>query len=196
MNRTEILNRVAKWGLILGVAMSISKVIEIEMLMKGTVTMTLMIIVEMIISVALYLYLCYRANIERLMSLDNPSEYGFRSVLNYSMVISIFAGVIVGIATHVYINSQMGGYAGYVESMRTAMLSIMDSAQMDAESREEALKALDGYTNVEGVDQISILESVVSTTMNYIIGGFIAGLAVTRFVKRVVNNLDNNEYES
>ncbi|MFR9651382.1 MAG: DUF4199 family protein [Rikenellaceae bacterium] len=183
MNKTEIFNSIAKWGLILGVAMSLSKIIEIKMLLQGSVGMTLMILVEMVVSILLFLYIIYRSNIERKMSLEKPEEYRFRAISNWSILISLFAGIIVGLATHIYINTSLGGYSGYLQSTHDAMVAIIDSANMDGASREEAIKALDGYTNVEGIEGISIFDSVLSAVMNYVIGGFVAAIVVTRFVK-------------
>ena len=184
MNKTEIFNSIAKWGLILGVAMSLSKIVEIEMLLQGSVGMTMMILVEMVVSVLVFLYIIYRANIERKMSVDKPEEYRFRTISNWAIIISIFAGIIVGLATHIYINTSLGGYSGYLQSTHDAMLTIIESANMDSANREEAIKALDGYTNFEGIDGISLFDSVLSSVMNYVIGGFIASIVVTRFVKR------------
>lgn len=184
MNKTEIFNKIAKWGLILGVVMSLSKIIEIEMLLQGTVGMTMMILVEMVVSVLVFLYIIYRANIERKITLEKPEEYRFRAISNWAIVISIFAGIIVGLATHIYINTSLGGYSGYLQSTHDAMVAIIDSANMDGANREEAIKALEGYTNVEGIDGISLFDSVISAVFNYVIGGFVASIAVTRFVKR------------
>ena len=196
MNRMDVINRAMKWGLILGLLMSASKVLETEMLLSGSIANVLLIVPEMIFFLWVYLYVCYKANVENKMLSPEPSEYKLRNVINYTVVVSIFAGVIVGIASHVYISVGYGGHLGYVQQVVESVTSMVDNAQFEPELREKYFAELDVYKTDEGVEALgeySIFQSIISIMMNYIFGGFISALLISRYVKRKGNSINEEE---
>ncbi len=187
MKRMDVINRVAKWGLILGLLMSISKIIETNMLLSGSIENVFLLAFEIIVAIVIYLFVCYLANIENWKCSDNQDVYSLRSLINHSIAVSLFAGVIVGLAVHIYVNLSLGGYLEYMQKLSESMIALMDQAQLTGDVRSEYMSAVESLTSPEGVEavgEISIFESVISTVMNYVIGGFISGLAVAHFVNR------------
>lgn len=183
MNYKELANKAAMWGLILGVVMSLSKVVESALIITGDVTNYVYLSIEWIVVSIMYVYIIYRANKERAKAMPSQMGYNLRNVLNFTILISIFAAVIVGITTHIYIVNYIGGYDVYIQKSITSMAKIysevgvnenLESLLMDVESSVEAVRN----------DPPTILTTMMSAISSYIISGFILSLVLSIFIRR------------
>ncbi len=183
MGFKELINSAAKWGLLLGVVYSVSKVYEMGVTAGGDVTDFAILSAEWVAMIVFGFYVLYRANKVHSRLTPPEVEYGFRAVINYTILIVAFAGVISGIASHIYIENVVGGYDVYAQmSVDTInrIYSDLDSSTNIAPLLEEIEKGIPTLSE----NPPSILSTVMSTVANYIAVGFFGAIVVTFFVRR------------
>ncbi len=180
---SDIVNSVAKWGLILGVVMSASRIVEANLIISADVANYTMLTFEWIFAAAIYIVMLYRINRARSEGADPAVGYRFAQSLNYTIMISIFAAIIVGISYHTYIVNYVGGYDRYLELSLNSIESVLAGSELSA----DAMALLDqGRESVALVrsDPPSIISTIFSTIATYILSGFIVGLGVAMLTKR------------
>ncbi len=183
MDYKELLNSVAKWGLLLGLTMTLSRIVEAKFIVSGSMSSYTFLTFEWIFAAAIYVVVLYRANKMRAQSLAAEVGYRFSQSLNYTILIAIFAAVIVGIGYHIYIVNFVGGYDVYLEKSLDSISKIL--AESDISS--EAFAILDqSRESVEVVRENppTIISTILSVVSTYIISGFIVGLGVAALTKR------------
>ncbi len=189
MFNKELLNDVAKWGLLLGVLMTISRILEYNMILSGDVVQVSLLIVEWPLAAAINFYILFRANKHRRSQLPLSVGYPMRLAINYSIMISIFAAVLVGIASHLYVLTEVGGYAQLMERTISSMRTILDGNDAISESvmdsYNEMLANAEATVNSDdGGQSRNLFSAILSMVSNYIIAGFVNGLIVGFFLKR------------
>lgn len=182
MNR-EYFNNAAKWGLLLGVVLSVSRIYESKVMISGDMMKFVGLTFEWFAVLILYIYVIYRANKQRATEAAPNVGYPFRVALNYSILISAFAGVIVGITSHIYVVNVIGGYDVYAIESVNSIMSVLKEANV-----EDDIVAMYN-TGLESVKEIGenppgIFSTVLSIVANYIISGFAIGLIAGFFTKR------------
>ncbi len=186
MNYKEMLNGAAKWGLILGLLMSASRIFEINIMVSGDLSDFAILSIEWLLAVTAYAYIIYRANCEQIAKLPLEVSYGFREVLNYSILISLFASFIVAVSSHIYIMSAVGGYVSYIEQSFESMSRVIAEADLDTESNSTLMGTLQG--EFSSIDKESsspnIISAIISSVANYIMAGLLSAIVTFLFVKR------------
>lgn len=182
-NYKDLLNGASMWGLILGLILSISKIIELRGVMSGDVEQFYLLAIEWFVVAVVTIYTLYRANRKRAASM--PAELGYRFVntLNYTVLISIFAGAIVGLSSHIYIVNVIGGYDVYASESLVSLTSLYSDFGLE-ESIAPYLAQIEATIPEMRSNPPSILSSLLSSVSNYIFVGFIVGVLISFFVKR------------
>ncbi len=202
MINKDILNDIAKWSLILGVVMSISRIVEYKIILSGDVSQFVMLAVEWPASIAAYAFIAYRANKKRVLSLPKWVAYPLGVAINYTITISVFAAVIVGVCSHIFVMSpEVGGYEALTERSIDAMRSVVEQSNLPESTAEVYddmfAKAQSSQSDVQRSP--SMFSSIFSMVANYILSGFFIGLIVGLFVKRkaqvadIINDVDDKE---
>lgn len=192
MNYKELFNSATKWGLILGLILSISKIIELRGVVNGGANGYFILFVEWLVVLGVTIYLLYRANRQRVQSLPIEAGYRLGNVMNYTILISIFAGVIVGISTHIYIVNIIGGYDVYTAKSLTSISALYSEYGVD-ETLATYLGQIEDSIETMKQNPPSIISSIFSSLSSYIFMGLILSLIITPFVKRKPILNSNNE---
>ncbi len=190
MNR-DYFNSAAKWGLILGVVLSVSRVYESGVMISGDMMKFVALTFEWIAVLAAYIYVIYKANKQRAVEADPTVGYPFRGALNYSILISAFAGIIVGIVSHIYVVNVIGGYDVYALKSIDSIVAVLNEANVEDNIVEMYNAGLDSIKGI-GENPPSIFSTVLSIVANYIISGFLIGLIVGFFTKRAPITIEQN----
>lgn len=182
MNKA-MLNSAAKWALLLGVLMSVSRIYETSVMVSGELMKFAFLTVEWFVASAIYIYIIYKAN--KIESLKAPAEVGYtlRQSFNYSVLISALAGLIVAIASHIYVVSELGGYASYAEQSAESLLSVIREAEASPEIvafYEQSAQTI----RESGETPPSIFGTILSMVANYVIVGFVMALITGFFTRR------------
>lgn len=189
---TDLMNRVAMWGLILGVVMSCSRIFEIKMLITGGLKNYTMMTAEWFVAIFVYAYILFRANQQRSREIPADQEFRFGQSLNYSIVIAVFAGVIVGITSHIYLTNVVGGYDVYAEKSFQAIVNIIEEADVEYSDVEGLVEQNMSSVKAIGENPPSMLSWIMSSVASYILSSFVIGLGIASFTKRK-GEVSNNE---
>lgn len=176
MNK-EYINSAAKWGLLLGLILSVSRIYEAGVMISGDMMKFAMLTFEWFAVLLLYIYIIYRASKLRSQSVDPAHGYTFRQALNYSILISAFAGIIVGVSSHIHVVNVIGGYDVYAMKSVESIVSVMQEANVEQSIKEMYESGLESVKTI-GENPPSIFSTVLSMVANYIISGFAIGLFV------------------
>ncbi|MFI3247904.1 MAG: DUF4199 domain-containing protein [Rikenellaceae bacterium] len=190
----EYFNSAAKWGLFLGVILSLSRIYESSVMISGDMVKFAVLTAEWFAVLLLYVYIVYRANKMRAAEFDLSQGYSFRSALNYTMLISAFSGVIVGITSHIYVVNVIGGYDVYALKSVESIMKVMSEANVEDGVREMYNTGLESVKTI-GENPPTIFSTVLSMVANYIISGFAIGLLMGFITKRAPIISNSNTIE-
>lgn len=193
--KREYFNSAAKWGLFLGIFLSISRIYEAGVMISGDMTKFAMLTVEWIVVAALYVYALYKANKIRSNEVDPALGYPFRNALNYSMLISAFAGIIVGVASHIHVVNVVGGYDVYALQSIESITNVLKEANVEQNITDLYNSGLESVKAI-GENPPSLFSTMISMMANYIISGFFIGVIVGYFTKRSPEIVEQNNAES
>ncbi len=193
-SKKRVLNEAAKWGAILGVIMGISRIYELNLIMGDSIDQYVTLSLEWIASIFVYFMIVIIAN--------KGKNRGFSQVVNFSIVMSIFAAIIVGATSHIYIVEFLGGYSKYLANSIAAMQSVLGEVQTlalangaDADSVGESMNLFtqfvgdsDKLIKDAAMNRPTIFSSVFSMATNYILSGAIFGCIASIFVAKRGDN--------
>lgn len=179
---------VLRSGAMLGVVMSLSSIVERYIMAYSDLslsTMSLLYFVEWIAFIALFIWMLYRSARRRAEGCDPRQGFGYAQALSYVLMVSILTGVVVGVVTTIFISAM--GYEAYIDGM-VARMGEMTPYMASMDMEKEYVEML-GHTAKElrGAEQPTMLDNVLASVNNYIIGGGFVGLIIAAFVRREPN---------
>ncbi|MFI3304417.1 MAG: DUF4199 domain-containing protein [Rikenellaceae bacterium] len=192
-NYKEFVNSAAKWGLIIGVLMSISRVVESKIMVSGGLSEFVFLTFEWVGAMVVFVLLMYRANKQR--SVTKSDGYSFRDTLNYTVLISIFASFIVAVSSHIYIVNYVGGYDVFAESSMNSIMSILAQTDTDMQGSAALLEQSANAAKEMAQAPPTIFSYVLSSAANYIVAGFVTTLMIFAFVRRRFSDATGNKSE-
>ena len=185
MNSRDFWYDVLRTGAILGIVMALSSIYERYVLVFSDLSLgaaALAYFGEWLVTYILFVWLLVRFTRRRREATDPQFGFSYSSALSYILLISMLAGVIVGVADTLFI-SAMGfdSYvAGNVERLTElkTMYHTMGIGGSDLKIFDDMIHAI--RTSV----QPSMLRSVFSSFSHYIMVGGIPGLIIAGFMRR------------
>lgn len=177
-------NDVLRSGALLGLVMLFSHILEQYVLVYSSVSIlgaSLILGLEGLASCILFIYLLVRFSRRRVNESEMAMGYG--SVLSYILLISMLAGVIVGVGNTLF--TSIMGYDLYVEGLVARITEIKSSYINAGITSAEFLEPFDGMIEkVRLSAQPTMLQRLFSTLYNYMLFGGLPGLIIAGFVKR------------
>ena len=176
-------------GALLGLAMGLSRIIENTLQLQGSMPITttyLILAVEMIASMAIFVWLLYRFTKRRAMAADPAEGFPYGQGLIYAFVVSVLTGVVVGLANTLYIVAI--GYESYVEGV----IANLESTASFVASIDTTGAAVDSYNDmmdtmietIESTPRPSVFANIFASLNSYIVWGTLVGLIIARAVRR------------
>ena len=185
MNNKEFWADVMRSGAILGLLMAASRIFERYVLFYSDMDLSSASIVlagEMLVACVLFIWLLVRFSRRRAASCDPRVGYSYGVALSYILLISMFAGVIVGVGDTIF--ASMMGYDNYVMGAMARLTEVKELyASMGISASE--LKIFDDAVHaIRTTTQPSMLSSVFAGFNNYILFGGLPGLIIAGVVSR------------
>ncbi len=178
-------NDAAKWGLLIGIIMGSSRLLEYSFSMSGDVSRFTLYTFEWIVVAITYSVLLLRAVENRARIVYKKIGFSIGYCVNYTMVISAFASIIVTALSHIYIESIVGGYMVYVEKFISSVNSVFEQMEIDSSIAELYTTAFNEMKNSDNVP--SLLDMFISNLSTYILSGVVVGFLVSLIAKRRIN---------
>lgn len=179
MNNSSFWADALRDGAILGVVMALSRVIESYLLINLDLslnTMSVIVFVEMIVAAIAFVWLLYRFTKRRSLAAEAELGFTYGQGLIYAFFISVLAGVLVGVASHLFF--AVVGYESYVERYVTRI------DQMGAMMPGSEALIDDLVDAMESSTRPTIWDNLLASVNNYIIAGTILGLIIAFKVRR------------
>lgn len=195
---------VLRTAAILGVVMAVSHLVEQHLLVFSSLditTATLLLCVEYLIAAVAFVAIVYYFTRNVAKNWNDNVELGdgqvvevkftYSRALSYILMVSMLAGVIVGLANTIYIDIK--GYDIFVAGVLSRYDEVFElMASMTQVGADQALLAnyddmMRTFTeNFESMERPSIFSNIISHMTNYMLSGVIVGLVVAYFARRNV----------
>ncbi len=180
MSNKSFWNEVSKQGLLLGIVMSASKIFEQSIVIYGGIEYSIWVVLEWLLFAALFFVMLYKATQKRAASVDPMLGFSFIQGINYMVLISAFAAVVVACVYYVYINSIVG-YDNYIDSLITIVVNAAESQPIDSSTANMIETLVD---QMRTQTQPSIFAVLFNTVFQYAFAALLAGLILAGFISR------------
>ena len=183
MNASILRNDILTKGAILGAVMLLSHIAELSMIYYGhSLFWTIFSFFEWLLVVALYIILVYfftRSFANKVIALRKEEPYfTYKNGLSYIVMISMLAGVIVGIGDYVYMHCVIG-YENYI----TANIALAhETFQTTGTAMPDIIREM--LLILQDQPEPSIIETLIGCLWNYMIAGTFVGAIVAIVTQR------------
>lgn len=191
MERKTFWNEAARWGVIVGVLLSASFVVENLMMSSGRMGLYYLMMLEWIGVVVLHFWLLLRfvRNRSALYGVDEGFTFG--QGYGCVMAVSVFAGVIVGVVQSVYLHLIIG-YSHYVERTISAMTDLISQSGSQMPASVEGMLA-QSFEQLRTAPVPSVLQSVWSGLFSTLFFGAFFGLIIAAIAVRAPRPFDGTD---
>lgn len=166
-------NLISKYGAILGVILALSSVAEPMMITAGYIYSGAFVWVAVFV---LHLYLLHRFTKQYSNSFSKDDGFSFGTGYGFIVLVSLFAGIIVGLANYIYTNIIIG-YENQVDSMIATMEKILSMNEGSMPASIEPM--FYQYVNeLQNVVEPSIIDTVWGGALGGAFFGAIFGLVI------------------
>lgn len=190
MERDNFWNNAAKYGAIIGAILAVSYVLETELALTGVQAYYMMLGIEGIAVIVLHYYLLHRFTRDRARLFSAEEGFSFSQAYSQVMVLSGFAGIIVGIVQAVYLHLILG-YSNYVDKYVSSLSNVLASNGGFPASMENMLSQV--FTELQNATEPSILRTVWGGTFSSLLFGAIFGLIIAGVLSRNPKPFDTLE---
>lgn len=187
-------NEAAKWGVIVGVLLSVSFVLENLMTVSGRMGLYYLMMLEWIGVVVLHFWLLLRFVQSRSSLYGAADGFTFGQGYGCVMVVSAFAGVIVGVVQAVYLNLIIG-YQNYIDRTIEAMTDLISKSGSQMPASFEGMLA-QSFQQMRTAPVPSVLESVWSGLFSSLLFGAVFGLVIAAIVARAPRPFDETNEDA
>lgn len=185
MNSRDFWYDVLRSGAILGIVMALSSIFERYVLVFSDLSLgaaALAYFGEWLVTYILFVWLLVRFTRCRREATDPQFGFSYSSALSYILLISMLAGVIVGVADTLFISAM--GFDSFVAGNAERLTEVRTMYQNMGIGGSE-LKIFDDMIHaIRTSVQPSMLQSVFSSFSHYIMVGGIPGLIIAGFMRR------------
>ena len=185
MNSRDFWYDVLRSGAVLGIVMALSSIFERYVLVFSDLSLgaaALAYFGEWLVTYILFVWLLVRFTRRRREATDPQFGFSYSSVLSYILLISMLAGVIVGVAETLFISAM--GFDSFVAGNAERLTEVRTMYQNMGIGGSE-LKIFDDMIHaIRTSVQPSMLQSVFSSFSHYIMVGGIPGLIIAGFMRR------------
>ena len=192
MKPSIFLNDMLTKGAILGGVMAASAIVETAMLYYGgnTTWLTAMT-VEVLVVVALYIWLTLRftKGYAKLVLAEREKMpyFSYGNGLSYVISISMLAGVIAALGSYMF-RHYVVGFENYMMANVKLLQDTLSQTEVPASmvgTYDQLFKAM------QSQDEPSLISTIFSSVTNYLLAGTLVGLVVAAITKREPKIFDN-----
>lgn len=185
MINREYWHDVLRSGAILGLVMALSSIFERYLLLASNLTLgtaTMLYLGEAVVACVIFIWLIVRFTRRRRDAGDPRFGFNYSTALSYILLISMLAGVIVGVAGTIFTSAI--GYDAYI----AGNIARLDEAKTLYEGLGVGANDLvlfdEMVHRIRTAPQPTMLQNVLASFSNYILFGGIPGLIIAGVLSR------------
>ncbi|MBO7185965.1 MAG: DUF4199 domain-containing protein [Alistipes sp.] len=194
MNNKTFFSDAMMAGAIVGVVMALSRIFERYELFFSTSELLSVVTpyaIEWVLMVGIFVWLLFFFTRRRAKAADAEVGFSYGQALSFVLVVSMLAGIIVGLADTIFINAM--GYDVYVDGMVTRIAE-MRNLYIEAGLTQADVKSFDEMAAAARMtEQPSIFMNIFVDLYNYILFGGLPGLIIAAIVRRQPEYRVNND---
>lgn len=184
---------VLRSGAILGVVMALSRIVEMYLLAYSSLdmgSMSMWFLLEWVVAAVIFVWLLVRMSKRRAAATDPKYGYSYSMALAYILMISMLAGIMVGVADTLFIgvmgyDAYIDGMIGRIDEIRRLYVSMnITSVDADFSAMISALRS---------AERPSMMSAVFSMFNSYVLVGGVVGLVVAGVVCRKPQIISENQ---
>lgn len=184
---------VLRSGAILGVVMALSRIVEMYLLAYSSLdmgSMSIWFLLEWVVAAVIFVWLLVRMSKRRAAATDPKYGYSYSMALAYILMISMLAGIMVGVADTLFIgvmgyDAYIDGMIGRIDEIRQLYVSMnITSVDADFSAMISALRS---------AERPSMMSAIFSMFNSYVLVGGVVGLVVAGIVCRKPQILSENQ---
>lgn len=187
MEKNNFWNDTAKYGAILGAVLSVSFILENWMTLSGRMALYALMTVEWIAVVVLHYYLLHRFTRNRSQLYTAEDGFTFGQAYGFLMVVSAFAGILVGVVQYIYLHLVLG-YATYTERMAQAVTDMLSMGGNVSASYEGMIVPM--LEQIQSAPAPSVLATVWGGMFTSLLFGAVFGLIIAGVLSRASRPFD------
>jgi hypothetical protein len=194
MNNKTFFSDAMMAGAIVGVVMALSRIFERYELFFSTSELLSVVTpyaIEWVLMVGIFVWLLFFFTRRRAKAADAEVGFSYGQALSFVLVVSMLAGIIVGLADTIFINAM--GYDVYVDGM-VSRIAEMRNLYIEAGLTQADVKSFDEMAAAARMtEQPSIFMNIFVDLYNYILFGGLPGLIIAAIVRRQPEYRVNND---
>lgn len=187
MEKNNFWNDTAKCGALLGAVLSVSFILENWMTLSGRMAMYALMTVEWIAVVVLHYYLLHRFTRSRSQLYTAEEGFSFGQAYGFLMVVSAFAGILVGVVQYIYLHLVLG-YANYTERMVQAVTDMLSMGGNVSASYEGMIMPM--LEQIQSAPAPSVIATVWGGMFTSLLFGAVFGLIIAGVLSRAPRPFD------
>lgn len=169
------------YGGIIGALLSVSFVLENFLMASGEMKLYMLLMVEFLAVAALHYYLLHRFTRERSQLYSAEEGFSFGQGYSYVLVISGFAGVLLGVAQGVYLHLIVG-YSNYIDKYVAGLTKILSESGGATASMTPAITQM--MEQIQSAPTPSMLLTVWNGIQISLLFGAFFGLIIAGVISR------------
>ncbi len=194
MERKTFWNEAAKWGVIVGLLLSVSFVVENLITVSGKMWLYYLMMLEWIGVVVLHFWLLLRFAQNRSRLYGAAVDFTFGQGYGAVMTVSAFAGVIVGVVQAVYLHLIVG-YSNHIERIIAAVTELVSKSGSQMPASMEGLLS-QSFQQLRTAPVPSVLQTVWGGLFSALFFGAVFGLIIAAITTRAPRPFDETNEES
>ena len=185
MNNKTFFSDAMMAGAIVGVVMALSRIFErYELFFSSSDLLSVVIpyAIEWLLAVGVFVWMLFFFTRRRAKAVDPEVGFSYGQALSFVLLVSMLAGVIVGVADTIYVNAM--GYDVYINGM-VARIAEMRNIYVEAGLSQTDVKAFEDMAAAARMaEQPSIFANIFMEFYNYVLFGGLPGLIIAAIVRR------------
>ena len=194
MERKTFWNEAAKWGVIVGLLLSVSFVVENLITVSGKMWLYYLMMLEWIAVVVLHFWLLLRFAQNRSRLYGAAVGFTFGQGYGAVMTVSAFAGVIVGVVQAVYLHLIVG-YSNHIERIIAAVTELVSKSGSQMPASMEGLLS-QSFQQLRAAPVPSVLQTFWGGLFSALFFGAVFGLIIAAITTRAPRPFDETNEES
>ena len=189
MNKSQFWNETARKGAVLGVVLALSTIFELWVSISGKHALMLPMTVEWIAVVVLHYYLLNRYTKQYSLGFSAEEGFTFWQGYGYQMILSAFAGVIVGVVQASVLHGVIVGvvqasvlhgvigYSNYIDRVLASTQQIIAASGTPMNASMQTM-LMQTFEQVEQAQIPSVLSTAWGGVVNSLLFGALFGLII------------------
>lgn len=193
MNKSQFWNETARKGAVLGVVLALSTIFELWVSISGKHALMLPMTVEWIAVVVLHYYLLNRYTKQYSLGFSAEEGFTFWQGYGYQMILSAFAGVIVGVVQASVLHGVIG-YSNYIDRVLASTQQIIAASGTPMNASMQTM-LMQTFEQVEQAQIPSVLSTAWGGMVNALLFAALFGLIIAGVTARAPRLFGGSEQQ-